>query len=87
MTPRQPQCIISVWDDEEKAVVSYGVDATKVRSLIASAMPFDMRLDEHDHVVDDEFARILGGRIMKFLAVTNPDIKPFDKITLHPNAP
>jgi len=84
---RPPQCVVSFWDDDTKAFVSYAIDAQKVRQAVGNAMPLDMSVEDHDSkIIDDEFARVLGGRIIKFLSATNPAIKPLDQITTHSDA-
>ncbi|KKB62405.1 hypothetical protein WM40_17350 [Robbsia andropogonis] len=84
--PRPSQCVVVFWNDDEQSFVSYSLDASRVKPLVENALPLEVHVEDFGGVIDDEFARKLGGANIKVLAATNPAIKPLDQITTHPDA-
>ncbi|MCP1119999.1 hypothetical protein JOE11_004593 [Robbsia andropogonis] len=81
-----PHCVVITWDADKAAFVVNTLEASKISELSGRAMKVPLAVSELDNGVDDEFARQLGALAVGLLQLTNPEIKPINRITPHPEA-
>jgi hypothetical protein len=77
----EKRCVVVFWSDKKQAIVSYTLNLSKVRAVTSRLFPLELPAAEYNNVFDDEFARRFGGATLKLLALSNPDLKPFIKVT------
>lgn len=75
------RCIVVMWSEEKQAFVSYTLDVSKVLAVTSRLFLLELPVADYKNVFDDEFARRFGGATLNLLALSNPDLKPFIKIT------
>jgi hypothetical protein len=75
------KCVVVMWSDEKQALVSYTLDVEKVLAVTARLFPLELPVADYNGAFDDEFARRFGGATLNLLALSNPDMKPYIKVT------
>jgi len=81
----EKRCVVVMWSEEKRALVSYSLDVQKVLAITERLFPLELPLADYVHTLDDEFARRFGGATLNLLAITNPELKPYIKITQQPD--
>ena len=75
------RCVVVMWSEEKHALVSYTLDEEKVLAATARLFPFELPVADYNGTLDDEFARRFGGATLNLLALSNPSLKPYIKVT------
>jgi hypothetical protein len=70
-----------MWSEEKQALVSYTLDVEKVLAVTARLFPLELPVADYNDSLDDEFARQFGGATLNLLALSNPGLKPYIKVT------
>jgi len=81
----EKRCVVVMWSEEKRALVSYSLDVQKVLAITERLFPLELPLADYDHTLHDEFARRFGGATLNLLAITNPELKPYIKVTQQPD--
>jgi hypothetical protein len=77
----EKRCVVIMWSDEKQALVSYTLDVAKVLAVKQRQFPLELPVADYNNALDDEFARQFGGATLNLLALSNPDLQPFIKVT------
>ncbi|WP_156992072.1 hypothetical protein [Paraburkholderia oxyphila] len=77
----EKRCVVVMWSEEKQAVVSYTLDEEKVLAVTSRLFPLELPVADYNDTLDDEFARRFGGATLNLLALSNPGLKPFIKVT------
>ncbi|SMG60036.1 hypothetical protein [Paraburkholderia susongensis] len=77
----EKRCVVVMWSEEKQALVSYTLDVRKVLAVTDRLFPLELPVADYNHALDDEFARKFGGATLNLLALSNPDLKPYIKVT------
>ncbi|MGF6851893.1 hypothetical protein [Paraburkholderia sp. CI3] len=80
-THPQKRCVVVMWSEEKQALVSYTLDVEKVLAVTTRQFPLELPVADYNNTLDDEFARRFGGATLNLLALSNPELRPFLKIT------
>ncbi|MBB5470725.1 MULTISPECIES: hypothetical protein [unclassified Paraburkholderia] len=80
-THPQKRCVVVMWSEEKQALVSYTLDVEKVLAVTTRQFPLELPVADYNNTLDDEFARRFGGATLNLLALSNPELRPFIKIT------
>jgi len=80
-THPEKRCVVVMWSDEKQALVSYTLDVEKVLAVTSRQFPLELPVADYNNTLDDEFARRFGGATLNLLALSNPELKPFIRIT------
>jgi hypothetical protein len=75
------RCVVVVWDEDERTLVSYTLDVDNVRAVTRRAFPMDLPASDYDDRFGDEFARRFGAATLNLLALSNRGLKPLIQIT------
>ncbi len=70
-----------MWFEEKQALVSYTLEEEKVLSATARLFPLEVPVANYSDTLDDEFAWRFGGATLNLLALSNPGLKPYIKVT------
>ncbi|MBB5463307.1 hypothetical protein [Paraburkholderia sp. Cpub6] len=81
VTHPQKRCVVVMWSEEKQALVSYTLDVEKVLAVTTRQFPLELPVADYNNTLDDEFARRFGGATLNLLALSNPELRPFIKIT------
>ncbi|MGF6508613.1 MULTISPECIES: hypothetical protein [unclassified Paraburkholderia] len=68
-------------DAEDIEGNSYTLDVEKVLAVTTRQFPLELPVADYNNTLDDEFARRFGGATLNLLALSNPELRPFIKIT------
>ncbi|BCF87514.1 MULTISPECIES: hypothetical protein [Paraburkholderia] len=77
----EKRCVVVMWSEDKQALVSYTLDLEKVLAVTARLFPVELPVSEYNNEFDDEFARRFGGATLNLLALSNPGLKPYIKVT------
>ncbi|MBC8724667.1 hypothetical protein [Paraburkholderia sp. 31.1] len=80
-THPQKRCVVVMWSEEKQALVSYTLEVEKVLAVTTRQFPLELPVADYNNTLDDEFARRFGGATLNLLALSNPELRPFIKIT------
>ncbi|MGF6637676.1 hypothetical protein OKW38_001255 [Paraburkholderia sp. MM5496-R1] len=80
-THPQKRCVVVMWSEEKQALVSYTLDVEKVLAVTTRQFPLELPVADYNNTLDDEFARRFGAATLNLLALSNPELRPFIKIT------
>ncbi|WP_321939115.1 MULTISPECIES: hypothetical protein [unclassified Paraburkholderia] len=75
------RCVVVMWFEEKQALVSYTLEEEKVLSATARLFPLEVPVANYSDTLDDEFAWRFGGATLNLLALSNPGLKPYIKVT------
>lgn len=81
MEAKRKTCVITLFDEDEKAISYHHVPQELVATAIAKSTSVDVPLADFDNRLDDDFARRLGGMILLLLAGRSPFLKAHLAIT------
>ncbi|TCG01074.1 hypothetical protein BZM26_09995 [Paraburkholderia strydomiana] len=81
MEAKRKTCVITLFDEDAKAISYHHVPQDMVAAAIAKSTSVDVPLEDFDNRVDDDFARRLGGMILLILAGRSPFLKSHLAIT------
>ena len=84
MAPSKQRSLVLTYSPETDAINIHSVPTNAVAAVTAGALLAPVFLEEHDHVLNDEFARRLGAGLLAMLAVSNPEMKQFISTTVNP---
>lgn len=75
MEAKRKTCVITLFDEETKAISYHHVSQAAVAEALAKSTSVDVPLEDFGLKVDDDFARRLGGMILLILAGRSPFLK------------
>ena len=75
------RCVVVMWSEENQSLVSYTIDVQKVLTVTQRLFPLELPLADYNDTIDDEFARRFGCATLSLLAITNPELKPYMKVS------
>ncbi|MDP9651757.1 hypothetical protein [Paraburkholderia caledonica] len=81
MEAKRKTCVITLFDEEAKAISYHHVPQDLVAAAIAKSASVDVPLEDFDNQVNDDFARRLGGMILMILAGRSPFLKSHLSLT------
>ncbi|HSY28606.1 MAG TPA: hypothetical protein VK832_13950 [Burkholderiaceae bacterium] len=85
MAPNTKQrSLVLTYSPDTDAINIHSVSTVSIAAVTASALLAPVSLEEHDHALNDEFARRLGAGLLAMLAVSNPEMKEFISTTVNP---
>ncbi|VXC76184.1 conserved hypothetical protein [Burkholderia sp. 8Y] len=77
----EKRCVVVMWSEEKRALVSYTLDVEKVLAITSRLFPLELPAADYNETFDDEFARRFGGATLNLLALSNPELKQYMKVT------
>jgi hypothetical protein len=81
MEAKRQTCVITLFNEETKAVSFHHVSQASVAEALAKSTSLDVPLEDFDYKVDDDLARRFGGVILGILAGRSPFLKEHLAIT------
>ncbi|WP_042318890.1 hypothetical protein [Paraburkholderia caledonica] len=83
MAKHQPYDVVLSYTNDPKQLVVHTVEVAKLAPLLAERMELPV-WDEGDSTIDDEFARRLGVAMLNLIALGQPGIKQYMRVTQDP---
>lgn len=84
MPKHSPYAIIVTYVEDCQQLIVQAVDPQKLRTVVAGKLEMPIELDAFDLNLDDEFARRLGVAMLNLIALGQPVIEQYMKVTQQP---
>ncbi|AJK49929.1 hypothetical protein [Burkholderia plantarii] len=76
--------VVLTYAEDRRMLTVHAVDPAEVAPLVTGKLEMPILLDDFDYQIDDEFARRLGVAMLNVLALGQPEIKNYMKVTAGP---
>jgi len=87
MNKRPPRCVLISYDEDEQAIQTCAIDRSLVDKLMQAALTVPWPLENQNFILDDEFARQIGGVALLLLAQTQPELAPYINVMRNSELP
>ncbi|MBI0329200.1 hypothetical protein [Burkholderia plantarii] len=84
MANHSPYSVVLTYAKDQRMLTVHAVDPAEVAPLVTGKLEMPILLDDFDYRIDDEFARRLGVAMLNVLALGQPEIKHYMKVTTGP---
>ncbi|CAN0627402.1 conserved protein of unknown function [Burkholderia multivorans] len=86
MDKQPPRCVVIGYDEQAQSLQICTMSRESLARRMEAAMVVPWPLADEDFKLDDEFARRIGGLVFGLLATHQPELKPYIRVTPHPDA-